>query len=123
MGDVRWSYLEGYLKKGAGMHIQIVNFQLKDLTEEDYVKSCEQEAPAFAELPGLISKVWLADRETNTYGGVYTWRDRQAMENYMKSELFNAVATDPNLVSVTSKDFAVLERPTLVTRGLAGATV
>jgi heme-degrading monooxygenase HmoA len=105
------------------MHIQIINFQLKDLSEEDYVKSCEQEASAFAELPGLISKVWLADRETNTYGGVYTWRDRQAMENYMKSELFNAVATDPNLVSVTSKDFAVLEGPTRVTRGLAGATV
>ncbi len=105
------------------MHIQIVNFQLKDLSEEDYVKGCEQEAPAFAELPGLISKVWLADRETNTYGGVYTWRDRQAMENYMKSELFNAVATDPNLVDMTSKDFAVLEGPTRVTRGLAEATV
>ncbi len=105
------------------MHIQIVNFQLKDVSEEDYVKSCEEEAPAFAELPGLISKVWLANRETNTYGGVYTWRDRQAMENYMKGELFSAVANDPNLVGITSKDFAVLEGPTRATRGLAGATV
>ncbi len=105
------------------MHIQIVNFRLKDLSEEDYVKSCEQEASAFAELPGLISKVWLANRETNTYGGVYTWRDRQAMENYTKSELFNSMTTDPNLVDVTSKDFAVLEGPTRVTRGLAKATV
>lgn len=105
------------------MHIQIVNFQLKDLSEEDYVNSCEQEASAFAELPGLISKVWLANRETNTYGGVYTWQDRQAMENYVNSELFNAMATDPNLVDITSKDFAVLEGPTRVTRGLAGITV
>lgn len=105
------------------MHIQIVNFQLKDVSEEDYVKSCEEEAPAFAELPGLISKVWLANRETNTYGGVYTWRDRQAMENYMKGELFSAVANDPSLVGITSKDFAVLEGPTRITRGLAGATV
>ena len=105
------------------MHIQIVNFRLKDLSEEDYVKSCEQEASAFADLPGLISKVWLANRETNTYGGVYTWQDRQAMENYVNSELFNAMATDPNLVDITSKDFAVLEGPTWVTRGFAGATV
>ena len=105
------------------MHIQIVNFQLKDLSEEDYVKSCEQEASAFAELPGLISKVWLANRETNTYGGVYTWQDRQAMENYTKSELFNSMTTDPNIVDITSKDFAVLEGPTRVTRGLAEATV
>jgi heme-degrading monooxygenase HmoA len=105
------------------MHIQIVNFRLKDLSEEDYVKSCEQEASAFADLPGLISKVWLANRETNTYGGVYTWQDRQAMENYVNSELFNAMATDPNLVDITSKDFAVLEGPTRVTRSLAGTTV
>ncbi len=105
------------------MHIQIVNFRLKDLSEEDYVKSCEQEASAFADLPGLISKVWLANRETNTYGGVYTWQDRQAMENYVNSELFNAVATDPNLVDITSRDFAVLEGPTRVTRDLAGTTV
>ncbi|MGH3144571.1 MAG: GNAT family N-acetyltransferase, partial [Rubrobacter sp.] len=27
-------------------------------------------APAFADLPGLVSKTWLADEETNTYGGV-----------------------------------------------------
>lgn len=105
------------------MHIQIVNFRLKDLTEEDYVEFCEQEASAFTELPGLISKVWLANRETNTYGGVYVWQDRQAMENYTKSELFNSVATDLNLVDVTSEDFAVLEGPTRVTRGLAGATL
>jgi len=105
------------------MHIQIVNFRLKDLSEEDYVKSCKQEASAFADLPGLISKVWLANRETNTYGGLYTWQDRQAMENYVNSELFSAVATDPNLVDITSKDFAVLEGPTRVTRGLAGTTV
>lgn len=105
------------------MHIQIVNFQLKDLSEEDYVKSCEQEASAFADLPGLISKVWLANRETNTYGGVYTWQDRQSMENYVNSELFNSMTTDPNLVDITSKDFAVLEGPTRVTRGLAGTTV
>ena len=54
------------------MHIQIINFNLKDLSEEDYQAAGEELAPAFADVPGLISKVWLANSETNTYGGVYT---------------------------------------------------
>ncbi len=100
------------------MYIQIINFQLNGIGEEDYVGLCDQLAPSFAALPGLVSKVWLADPATNTYGGVYTWRDRQAMEDFTKTDLFNAVATHPNLANVTSRGFAVLEAPTRVTRGL-----
>lgn len=70
-------------------------------------------------MPGLISKVWLANASTNTYGGVYTWEDREAMEQYRESELFSAVATNPHFAEVSSTDFGVLEGPTSVTRGLA----
>lgn len=101
------------------MHIQIVTFQLKNLSEDDYVKLCEQVAPSFAAVPGLISKVFLADRKGGTYGGVYTWRNRAAMEAFAATDLFAAVANDPNLAGLTSTDFAVLDGPTAVTRGLA----
>ena len=101
------------------MHVQIINFQLKDVSEADFRAHCDEVAPAFAELPGLISKVWLANQSTNTYGGVYTWASREAMEEYAKSDLFRAVATNPNLAGITSIDFDVLEEPTSVTRGLA----
>ncbi len=101
------------------MHIQIINFQLKDLSEDDYINVCEQVAPSFAAVPGLISKVFLADRQSGTYGGVYTWRDRAAMESFAGSDLFAAVASNPNLSGLSSRDFAVLEGPTAVTRGLA----
>ena len=102
------------------MHVQIINFHLKDVSEADYRAHCDEVAPAFAEVPGLISKVWLANRTTNTYGGVYTWASREAMDEYAKSDLFKAVATNPNLAEITSIDFDVLEEPTSVTRGLAG---
>lgn len=101
------------------MHIQIVTFQLKDLSYDDFVGVCEQIAPAFAAIPGLISKVFLADREGGTYGGVYTWQDRAAMQAFSRSDLFAGVANNPNLTGLTSRDFAVLEAPTAVTRGLA----
>jgi hypothetical protein len=41
------------------------------------------------------------------------------MDEYAKSELFKAVATNPNLAGITSIDFHVLEDPTSVTRELA----
>lgn len=102
------------------MHIQIINFHLKGVSEAEFRALCDEVAPTFAEVPGLISKVWLANRTTNTYGGVYTWATREAMEDYAKSELFKAVATNPNLADITSSDFDVLEEPTSVTRGLVG---
>jgi quinol monooxygenase YgiN len=101
------------------MHIQIINFHLKGLSEADFRAECDELAPAFAEVPGLVSKVWLANRVANTYGGVYVWASRDAMEEYSKSELFTAVATNPNLADITSADFEVLEEPSRVTRGLA----
>lgn len=103
------------------MHIQIINFNLKGVSQQEYSKLCNELAPAFAGLPGLVSKVWLADPTTNTYGGVYTWADRKTMEDFTKTQLFNAVATHPNLANITSKDFAVMEEPTRITRGLIAA--
>lgn len=101
------------------MHIQIVNFNLRNVTPADYEKLCSQIAPQFAALSGLISKVWLADPASNTFGGIYTWEDRAACENYKKSDLFKTVATHPNLANVTSREFGVLEEVTSTTRGLA----
>ena len=99
------------------MHVQIINFQLKDLGEEEYSGIANEVAPAFADVPGLLSKVWLANPTTGTYGGVYFWSDREAMEEFAKTELFNTVATHPNLANITSTDFAVMDEPTKVTRG------
>lgn len=100
------------------MYIQVVNFHLQDLSDSEFRAACDEIAPAFADVPGLISKVWLANRGTNTYGGVYTWDTREAMEAYGESELFRAVASNPNFAEITSASFDVLEDPTRVTHGL-----
>ena len=99
------------------MYVQIINFRLQDLSEADYANICDQLAPQYAAVPGLVSKVWLANSAANTFGGVYFWRDRGAMEDYAGTELFRGVATHPNLAEITSTDFEVMEDPTRVTRG------
>jgi Putative mono-oxygenase ydhR len=104
---------------GETMHMLVINFGLKDIDESQYCKMCESVAPAFAALPGLISKVWLADAATNTYGGIYTFKDRQAMDAYKRSDLFKSLTSSANLVNVSARDFTVIEAPTRTTRGLA----
>jgi hypothetical protein len=77
----------------------------------------------FANLPGLISKTWLANPETNTYGGVYLWHDLQAMEEYIETDLLKGILANPHFDNITVKDFAVLENPTRVTRGTSEVAV
>jgi hypothetical protein len=103
------------------MHILILNFNLGGMTEEDYLGLVEPIAPAFAGLPGLISKTWIANAETNTYGGVYIWSDRGAMEAYKQTDIYKGMQANPHFENVTITDFAVVESATRVTRGPAQA--
>ena len=98
------------------MIIQVVNFHLNGLSDADYRSICDQIAPELARVPGLVIKVWLADEATNTYGGVYTWIDRQAMDDFARSDFFKAFAANPNFADITSKVFGILEGPSQVTR-------
>jgi hypothetical protein len=69
-------------------HIQLVTFQLAGLEPEAYRAHCEASAPTFAQIPGLRAKAWLANPATNTYGGVYAWESREAMEAYVSGPIF-----------------------------------
>jgi hypothetical protein len=97
-------------------HIQIVTFQLAGLEPDAYRAHCEASAPAFTEIPGLCAKAWLANPSTNTYGGVYAWESREAMHAYISGPIFGALRANPGMADVTTREFAVLERPTEITR-------
>ena len=97
------------------MHVLIVNFNLQGVSRAKYEELCDELAPAFSEIPGLISKQWLADEENNTYGGVYLWRDQQAMLDYQASEMFSQVANNPAFTNVTATDFELMAGPSKVT--------
>ncbi|MFN2557643.1 MAG: YdhR family protein [Nitriliruptorales bacterium] len=104
------------------MHIQIVSFRLKGLTDEEFLAGCNEDAAAYAAVPGLISKVWLHDPGRGRYGGVKTWTDRDAMQDYLNSDLWQSFVTSPQFTDVVSSDFEVIEKPTRVTRGFVKAT-
>jgi len=105
--------------KEVVVEIVIVNFSLDGLSETDYERLCDEVAPAFAAVPGLTSKVWLADRAEGVFGGVYTFESAWAVDAFLASELFASVGATPGLANISVRRFGALEAPTAVTRGLS----
>lgn len=103
------------------MHVQIITFGLTGLSDGDYRSHCEAIAPAFAQLPGLVSKTWLANAETNTYGGVYLWRDRRSMKNYERSDIYAGMLANPHLEGLVARSFPVIGEATEITSNLGVA--
>src|SRR6476660_3660505 len=101
------------------MQAQLITYQLQDISQAEYLKKMvEPDAPVLAKVPGLISKVWLADEEKNAFGGFYLWEDRTAMQNFMQSDLVKAVVSRPFVKNVSSADFEVNQKASLITRGI-----
>ncbi|MGY8809160.1 MAG: YdhR family protein [Fidelibacterota bacterium] len=98
------------------MNILIINFSIDGISHEDYLKITEELAPVFATVPGLKSKDWLSDQENNVYGGVYTFENKQSLDDYCASELFAGVGSNPNFTNISVKSFEVLEGPTKICR-------
>ena len=53
------------------MHIHIINFNITGINRSEYEAAAMELTSAFAAVPGLKRKHWLANEENNTYGGVY----------------------------------------------------
>lgn len=100
------------------MHILIVNFQLQDLSQEVFESVGLEVAPAYAEIPGMISKTFISNEETNMHGGVYVFESEQALLDFQASELGSGVESNEHFINVQARDFRVLEAPSKITRGL-----
>ena len=101
------------------MHAQLITYQLKDVSQAEYLQQMvEPDAPVLANVPGLVSKVWLADEGKNSFGGFYLWENKTAMEDFMHSDLVKAVVSRPFVQNVSSVDFEVNQSASAITRGL-----
>jgi hypothetical protein len=97
--------------------MQVITFKLDGIDDAAYQAHAEQHAPVFAVLPGLRAKIWLANSQANTYGGIYTWNDVAAMRAYQGGQIFQGLQANPHMIDVAVRDFSVMDGPTKVTRG------
>ena len=101
------------------MKLQIITYQLSGITEAEYLATAPPDAALIAQVSGLVSKVWIASPETNTYGGVYLWQSQAALNAFMESPLVAAVMARPHLTAISSVVYDVPEAPSRTTRGIA----
>ena len=73
----------------------MTDFALENVSDSTFRALWDDLAPAFAKVPGLVAKVWLADPRNNQYRGIYTWEDKESMEAFTKTELFASVVSPP----------------------------
>jgi heme-degrading monooxygenase HmoA len=96
------------------MYVQVVTYALDGVEEDEYLDIANELAPRFSGLPGLQAKIWLDDPDRGRYGAVYFWQDRDSMERFLRSDLFEG--TNREFVKVESEGFAILENLTAQTQ-------
>src|SRR5919202_2069165 len=92
------------------MHVLVVTYDLSGITEGEYIDVANDLTGRFSSMPGLQAKLWLAQTDEGRYGAVYLWDDRQSMERFLRSDLFED--TNPDFSDVVAEDFEVLENLT-----------
>lgn len=94
-------------------------FSLDGISEDEYLRYAEEIAPRFAEIDGLISKVWLTDPATGRFGALYLYESRDAVAAFLSSDFGQEQARTPFCRDIVVQELQVLPGPSKVTRALA----
>lgn len=97
------------------MYARIVTFRLAGLTPAEYADHAVAIAPAFTAWPGLLAKVWIADDDAGTYGGIYLFADRASADCTRDTDLYRSMATSPAFADLSVRELDVLDEPTAIT--------
>jgi heme-degrading monooxygenase HmoA len=102
------------------MHALFVNFTVPAKSPDEVIELFEPLVPSFSQLRGNLAKIWLADADASRYGAVYLWHQRDDMEAFLASDLWQAVKNHPALADFDVRQFEVIEPFTKATQpGLA----
>jgi hypothetical protein len=106
------------------MYARIVTFRLNGPTPDEYRDHATELAPAFTGWPGLLAKVWIADDEAGTYGGIYVFADQQSADLSRDTDLYRVMAANPAFADLSVREFDVLDEPSAISASaLAAAPV
>lgn len=98
------------------MHALFVNFTVPGRSAEEVIELVEPLVPSFANLPGNLAKIWLADTAAGRYGALYLWREPEDLQDFLASDLWQAVVDHPAFTDFDVRPFAVIEAFTKATQ-------
>ena len=99
----------------AGRVLQI-NFKFSVIRSE-YEELASSLAQAFAEVPGLVWKIWIMNESVSEAGGIYYFDHGEYLRQFLSSQLAANVQAHPAVSEFSAKTFEVMDSATAVTRG------
>ena len=103
------------------MYARVITFRLDGVTATDYQAHAAALAPAIAVWPGLLAKVWIADEDASTYGGIYLFADRASADRSRETDVHRSMAANPAFVDLSVREFDALDGPTAITASVFAA--
>jgi len=91
-----------------------VNFKLRVPTE-DYRALCAAAAPAIADMPGLVWKLFTLDEKASTAAGLYLFADRASAEAYVGSPIIGGLRDHPGIAELEVRMMDVDEELSQIT--------
>ena len=92
------------------MHALLVTYGLNGTTPCEHAELREALAPAFAAVPGLVSRTPLENPTAGRYGAFYVFEAKGAFDRFVASELYAATDGAPELISRAASDFSIPSR-------------
>ena len=93
-----------------------LNFRF-GVTRTEYEQLLAPLVSDFADVPGLVWKIWLMNEADREAGGIYLFEDGSSLDAYLDGPLAGTVTSHPALSDMQAKTFDVIEDLTSVTRG------
>ena len=82
---------------------------------EDLKKIMPAVAPKFSEIPGCSWKIWLMNEDRKEAGGVYLFESEKELEQFLSSNLFASVVSNPAFSNLQTNTFGVAEAASVIT--------
>jgi hypothetical protein len=89
------------------MHALVVTYGLRGMSAVEHAELGEQLAPAFAAVPGLLSRTGLENAALGRYGALYLFESEAALQGFVASELYGLSHENPGLAALAASEFSV----------------
>ena len=93
-----------------------INFNL-GVTPKEYEQAAKSLVDQFANLPGLMWKIWIMNEEQGEAGGIYLFENESSMNAFLSGPLAKTVTSHPGLSNFSVKSFTIMNDLTEVTQG------
>ncbi len=96
--------------------IMQLNFKFS-VTGSEYEQAIAPLAEQFAAVDGLRWKIWMMNEAESEAGGIYMFEDEASLNAFLGGPLAAQVTGHPALSEFSVKQFDVMEKLTVITRG------